>query len=292
VTVRTAVIPAAGLGTRFLPATKAMPKEMLPIVDKPAIQYVVEEAVRAGIDDIVIVTSRSKPTLEDHFDRALELEAELERKGKLDLLDEVRGIAELAQLTYVRQSEPLGLGHAVAQAREHVGDRSFAVMLPDDLIHHSVLLLEDMIAAHERMGTSVISLLEVDDPSAYGCAVVEDVAGQSNVVRVLGVVEKPPRDEVPSNLAIMGRYVFTPDVFDAIDRVKPGSGGEIQLTDAIGLLCEEQGVHGFTFTRGRFDAGNKVDYLRAVVEHAIERDDVGPPLRAWLAELCRREGLV
>jgi UTP--glucose-1-phosphate uridylyltransferase len=245
--------------------------------------------VRAGIDDILIVTGRSKRAIEDHFDRAPELEAELEQKGKLDALDQVRSIGDRATIHYVRQAEPLGLGHAVVQARAHVGDSPFAVLLPDDLIHHRVHLLEEMIAAHQRTGTSVIALMEVEDPSLYGCAVVEPAEGAT--VRVRGLVEKPRREEAASNLAAMGRYVFTPAIFDAIDRVKPGAGGEIQLTDAIALLADEEGVHGYTFAEGRYDAGNKLDYLRAVVEHAAERDDLGPPFKAWLADFCRREGL-
>lgn len=280
-TVRKAVIPAAGLGTRFLPATKAQPKEMLPVVDKPAIQYVVEEAVRAGIDDILIITGRSKRTVEDHFDRAPELEAELQQKGKLDALGEVRKIAELAQIHYVRQGEPLGLGHAVGTARRHIGDNPFAVLLPDDLIHPGVPLLEELIDAHERTGSSTITLMEVEDPSAYGCAVVGPEA--DGLVRVNGLVEKPSRAEAQSKLAVMGRYVFTPQIFDAIEQVDPGRGGEIQLTDAIALLAQSQGVYGYTLPHGRYDLGNKLDYLRAVVELAAERDDLGPSFKAWLA---------
>ncbi len=291
--VTKAVIPAAGLGTRFLPATKAQPKEMLPVVDKPAIQYVVEEAVRAGIDDILIVTGRSKRSLEDHFDRAPELELELAQKGKTDALDLVKGIAGLADIHYVRQGEPLGLGHAISVARKHVGDHPFAVLLGDDLIHERVPLLEQMIRAQERLGRSVIALLEVDDPSAYGCARTEPAgAAGTDVVRITELVEKPAPEEAPSNLAVMGRYVLTPEIFEALDRVKPGKGGEIQLTDAISLLLADQEVYGLPFTEGRYDTGNKLDYLRATVELAAERDDLGPGFRAFLAEFVKRTGIV
>ena len=279
-TVRKAVIPAAGLGTRFLPATKAQPKEMLPVVDKPAIQYVVEEAVRAGIDDILIITGRSKRSLEDHFDRNVELELELEQRGRLDALKEVRALADLADIYYVRQGEPLGLGHAVSICRKHIGDSPFVVLLGDDLIDERVLLLEAMIEQFDRLQTSVIALMEVDNPSLYGCARAEP-AGE-NLVKVLDIVEKPALADAPSNLAVMGRYVFTPDIFDALAQVQPGVGGEIQLTDAIALLLKDQGVYGYTFSHGRFDTGNKLDYLRAMVELAARRDDLGPDFVRWL----------
>jgi UTP--glucose-1-phosphate uridylyltransferase len=284
------VIPAAGLGTRFLPATKAQPKEMLPVVDKPAIQYVVEEAVAAGIDDILIITGRGKRPLEDHFDRNMELEFELQAKGNVEALEQVRGLADLANIHYVRQGAPLGLGHAVGVARHHVGNNPFVVMLGDDLIHERVPLVENMIAAYDRLGRSVIALMEVEDPSAYGCAAV--VPAGEGLVRITGIVEKPTPEEAPSKLAVMGRYVFTPEIFDALDKVQPGRGGELQLTDAIALLLEQQEVFGFVFTEGRFDTGNKLDYLRATVELAAERADLGPAFRAFLADFVRREGIV
>jgi len=285
--VRKAVIPAAGLGTRFLPATKAQPKEMLPLVDKPAIQYVVEEAVRAGLTDILIVTGRGKSSLEDHFDRSLELEAHLEASGKLDELAEVRAVAELATIHYVRQKVPRGLGHAVAVASEHVGDEPFAVLLGDDVMHPDSRLLEDMLAAHAERGGPVLALKEVDkdDIAAYGCAAVE---GRPPVVGVTAIVEKPEPADAPSNLAVIGRYVLTPDIFAALSRIEPGHGGELQLTDAIGQLMGQRPVYGFVFQTGRFDVGNKLDYLRATVELALERADVGPPLREFLTELVRR----
>ena len=290
--VRTAVIPAAGLGTRFLPATKAQPKEMLPLVDKPAIQYVVEEAVHAGITDILVISGRGKRTLEDHFDRALELEYSLEQSGKTELLKEIQEIAQLANMHYIRQGEALGLGHAVMTARTHVGDRPFAVLLPDDIMDERSHLLRDMIQVYEHYGRSCIALKEFprDEISAYGSVKPEQV--DEKLVRVLDIVEKPKPEEAPSNLAVMGRYVFTPEIFDALDQVQPGHGGEIQLTDAIGLLLPEQTVYGLTFEQGRYDIGMKQDYLRATVELAIDRDDLGPEFRRFLADLVQRRKLV
>jgi UTP--glucose-1-phosphate uridylyltransferase len=290
--VRKAVIPAAGLGTRFLPATKAQPKEMLPVVDKPAIQYVVEEAVRAGIDDILIITGRGKRTLEDHFDRNVELERELESKGKLDLLKEMQALAELADVHYVRQGEPLGLGHAVGIARKHVGNNAFVVMLGDDIMDERSRVLEGMIDTYEKTERSVIALKEfpIAEMSSYGCVDAEPQG--DHLVRIRGIVEKPAPADAPSNLAVMGRYVFTPDIFDALDRINPGVGGELQLTDAIALLLSEQTVYGYTFTEGRYDIGKKLDYLRATVELALDREDLGPEFRAFLVDLVKRRGLV
>ncbi len=289
--VTKAVIPAAGLGTRFLPVTKAQPKEMLPVVDKPAIQYVVEEAVAAGIDDILIITGRSKRAIEDHFDRQFELEYFLGQAGKKEALAEIVDIAELADIHYVRQGEPLGLGHAVSVARKHVGDNSFVVMLGDDIMVDDARLLSGMIATHAQYGRSVVALKEVppDEISAYGCARPEHVG--PDLVRILDLVEKPRPQDAPSNLAIMGRYVFTPEIFEKIDKVEPGVGGEIQLTDAIALLLQDQAVYGQVFTNGRYDTGKKIDYLRATVELAARREDLGPEFRAFLAEFVRSEGL-
>ncbi|HVF74800.1 MAG TPA: UTP--glucose-1-phosphate uridylyltransferase GalU [Acidimicrobiales bacterium] len=286
-TVNKAVIPAAGLGTRFLPATKAQPKEMLPVVDKPAIQYVVEEAARCGIRDILVVTGRNKKSLEDHFDHVPELESQLEASGKHDLLALVHAATELADLHYVRQGKPKGLGHAVAVARQHVGNEPFVVLLPDDIMETSDVLSR-MLDAHATYGASVVALKEVAEHeiSSYGCAEVEPVG--DGLVRITGVVEKPSPEEAPSNLAVMGRYVFTPDIFDLIDKVEPGKGGEIQLTDAMAMLPE---LYGVVFQHGRYDTGNKLDYLRATVELALKRDDLGPDFRAYLSDLARRENL-
>jgi UTP--glucose-1-phosphate uridylyltransferase len=285
--VRKAVIPAAGLGTRFLPATKAQPKEMLPVVDRPAIQYVVEEAVAAGIDDILIITGRNKRAIEDHFDRNVELELELQAKGKFDELADVRRLADLADIHYVRQGEPLGLGHAVGVARKHVGDEPFVVMLGDDLMD-GPSLVRSMIDVYDATGSSVVALMEVEpeDISHYGCAEVAEADHPEipDLVAIRRLVEKPEPSEAPSNLAVMGRYLFTHDIFDVIQKVSPGRGGEIQLTDAIVLLLELQTVYGLTTTSGRFDTGNKLDYLKATVELALRRPDLGPLFRAWLRD--------
>jgi UTP--glucose-1-phosphate uridylyltransferase len=292
-TVRKAVIPAAGLGTRFLPATKAQPKEMLPVVDKPAIQYVVEEAVRSGIDDILIITGRGKRSLEDHFDRSIELEVSLEASGKHDQLSEVRGLADLADIHYVRQGEALGLGHAVSVARKHVGASPFVVMLGDDIMDAQSTVLGDMISVYEDTGASVVAFKSFppEEISSYGCADPEptDTPG---LVRLRGIVEKPAPEDAPSDLAVMGRYLFTGEIFDALDRTKPGVGGEIQLTDAIAILLTEQPVYGFVFDEGRFDIGKKIDYLRATVELALDREDLGPEFRQFLADVMRRRGIV
>ena len=286
-----AVIPAAGLGTRFLPATKSQPKEMLPLVDKPAIQYVVEEAVAFGLTDVLIVTGRGKRTLEDHFDRSAELEDFLAASGKTEQLEEVRSIAALAQIHYVRQGEAKGLGHAVGVARQHIGEHPFAVMLGDDIMHPGSPLLGDMLDAHQETGACVLALKEVpkDEISSYGCAAVEPVDGP--LVRIREIVEKPDPEEAPSDLAVMGRYVFGPEIFEALERTRPGKGGEIQLTDAIALLLADHEVYGYVFEHGRYDIGKKLDYLRATVELALERDDLGPDFQAYLAELVRSRHL-
>ena len=288
--VTKAVIPAAGLGTRFLPATKAQPKEMLPVVDRPAIQYVVEEAVQAGIDDILIITGRGKRSLEDHFDRNFELEHQLHEKGKSEDLIEIRQLADLADIHYVRQGEPLGLGHAVSTARKHVGDNPFVVMLGDDIMVDGAQLLTAMIGAYGEQEASVIALLEVphEDIGSYGCVRPEPVSDR--LVKVLDIVEKPDPSDAPSNLAVIGRYVLTPEIFDVLETVEPGYGGEIQLTDALAMLVSTQGVYGYTFDQGRYDIGKKIDYLRATVEIALQREDLGPGFRAFLTDLCRREG--
>ena len=288
--VRKAVIPAAGLGTRFLPATKAQPKEMLPVVDKPAIQYVVEEAVAAGIDDILIITGRSKRSIEDHFDRQWELEYHLDKAGKADELSEVVGIAELADIHYVRQGEPLGLGHAISVARKHVGDNPFAVLLGDEFMAKDSTLLADMIKIHTQYGRSVLALQEVEeaDIKRYGNVKPERIS--DHLVQILDLVEKPDPAVAPSNLAVMGRYVFTPEIFDKLERVEPGVGGEIQLTDAIAMLLADQAVYGSTFKGGRYDTGTIPAYLETIVELALQRDDIGPEFGRFLVEATRRYG--
>lgn len=290
-TVRKAVIPAAGLGTRFLPATKAVPKEMLPVIDRPAIQYVVEEAVAAGIDDILVITSPYKKPLEDHFDRAFELEARLAAKGKDAEVEALRAIGEVAQVHFVRQGEPMGLGHAVSVARRHVGNEPFAVLLPDDIMVDGGALLSGMIAALGDTGRSVVALKEFpfSEISAYGCAdVAGPVEGSSSLVTIKGLVEKPKAEDAPSNLAVMGRYVFTPDIFDHLARVRPGVGGEIQLTDAMDTLVREVGMSGLVFVDGRYDIGQKLDFLRATVELALEHPELGADFELYLADLAKR----
>jgi len=290
--VRKAVIPAAGLGTRFLPATKAQPKEMLPIVDKPAIQYVVEEAVRAGITDILIITGRGKRSIEDHFDRSFELEHFLETKGKFDELKEVREISEMAMIHYIRQRDPLGLGHAVLVAEDHVAGEPFAVLLGDDIISERTPLLQEMLKVHERYGRSVIAVQEVarSEIGLYGSIQPEFV--EERLARIVSIVEKPAPDEAPSNLAAIGRYLLTPEIFDSLRAIPPGKGGEVQLTDAINLLAQEQAVYAYVFEDGRFDVGNKLDYLKATVELAVDREDVGEGLREYLADLVQRKKIL
>jgi UTP--glucose-1-phosphate uridylyltransferase len=289
--VRKAVIPAAGLGTRFLPATKSSPKEMLPVVDKPSIQYVVEEAVRAGITDILVITGRNKRAVEDHFDRNFELEYYLEQGGKHELLKEVQSASELADIHYVRQRDPRGLGHAISVARSHIGNEPFAVLLADDIMVDDAALLREMLEVHDRYGRSVIALLEVahEEISQYGC--VEPDTLHEDLVEIRRIIEKPRPEDAPSDLAVSGRYVFTPEIFDALDRIVPGRGGELQLTDAIALLLEEQTVYGQRFKEGRYDIGQKVDFLRANIELALDRPDVGPQVEEWLRDLVRRRNL-
>jgi UTP--glucose-1-phosphate uridylyltransferase len=284
------VIPAAGLGTRFLPATKASPKEMLPVVDKPAIQYVVEEAVRAGITDILIVTGRGKRSIEDHFDRSFELEYYLERKGDSSMVESMRAISEMADIHYIRQKEPRGLGHAVLAAERHVGNEPFAVLLGDDIIMEP--LLEPMINIYEEYGRSVLSLMEVplQEISAYGCVRPEPVSDQ--LVKILEVVEKPPVSAAPSNLMIVGRYVLTPEIFEALHKTSFGVGGELQLTDAIGALLGKQAVYGYRFDGQRFDIGKKIDYLRATVELAAGRSDLSREFLDFLTDFAVRKKLV
>lgn len=291
--VRKAVIPAAGLGTRFLPATKAQPKEMLPLLDKPAIQYVVEEAVHAGLTDILIITGRGKRPIEDHFDRSIELEHFLESKGKFEELKQVREITDMASIHYIRQRDPLGLGHAVSVAEDHVGGEPFAVLLGDDIIAESNPLLSEMLRVHERYGRSVLAAMEVsrEEISLYGCIEPEFVE-DDRLARVLSVVEKPEPENAPSNLAAIGRYVLTPEIFDALRNLEPGVGSEIQLTDAINVLAQQQAVYAYVFEGGRFDVGNKLDYMKAMIELAIDREDVGKELKRWLADLVQRKKLL
>jgi UTP--glucose-1-phosphate uridylyltransferase len=293
-TVRKAVIPAAGLGTRFLPATKATPKEMLPVVDKPAIQYVVEEAVEAGLDDVLFITGRSKRPLEDHFDRNLELEQVLESKGDLERLAAVTASSSLGRIHYVRQGDPLGLGHAVLMAESHVGPEPFAVLLGDDLIDPRDPVLRAMLDVRDECGGSVICLMRVprETISLYGCPAVT-VTDRPDVLLVTDLVEKPDVSDAPSDYAVIGRYVLDPAVFDVLRATAPGRGGEIQLTDALRVLAGMPpaaggGVRGFVFDGRRYDTGDRLSYLQAVITLAVEREDIGPDLRTWLTDFTAR----
>jgi UTP--glucose-1-phosphate uridylyltransferase len=289
--VRKAVFPAAGLGTRFLPATKAQPKEMLPVVDKPIIQYGVEEALQSGIQNIIIVTGRGKSAIEDHFDVSFELENLLESRGKKDVLAIVRSISDMINVSYVRQKEALGLGHAVLRARELVGEEPFAVVLADDLIDAPKPCLRQLLDVHAFFGAPVLAVMEVPPEaiSAYGCIDAHPVAhnGSSDrLYRVHDLVEKPKQGEAPSNLAIIGRYVLTPEIFESIESITPGSGGELQLTDAIRHLLRSRPVYAYRFEGTRYDAGDKLGFLRATVELALRRPDLGGPFREYLKSLA------
>lgn len=289
--VRKAVIPAAGLGTRFLPATKAQPKEMMPVVDKPGIQYAVEEAVRADIRDVLIVTSRGKQSMEDHFDRAPDLEHELADAGKTQELEDVRAIATMANVTFVRQQEPLGLGHAVGLARTYVGSDPFVVMLPDEIVPQPIAdersLLGSLIEIFEEKEASVVAVRPVprEDVSKYG--IVEHEGLVANVTRVRGLVEKPAIDEAPSELSLPGRYLFTAEIFEGLDRTKPGHGGEIQLTDAIDLLAREGEVYAYLHEGPILDFGKKLEFLKTTIELALRRDDLSGPFKEYLKERAR-----
>ncbi len=288
--VRKAVFPAAGLGTRFLPATKAQPKEMLPLVDKPLIQYGVEEAIHSGIQNILIVTGRNKSSIEDHFDVSFELEHTLEQKGKEDLLAIVRAISDMIDVAYVRQKEALGLGHAVLRARDVVGNEPFAVVLSDDVIDAEVPCLRQLLDVYEFYGASVVALMEVpeDRVSAYGIVDAEPVehnGTNDRLFRIRNLVEKPEPAKAPSRLAIIGRYVLTPEIFESIESIGPGAGGEIQLTDALRHLLRNRPIYGYRFEGKRYDAGDKLGFLKATVEFALKRDDLGAEFRRYLKEI-------
>jgi len=288
--VRKAVFPAAGLGTRFLPATKAQPKEMLPLVDKPLIQYGVEEAIHSGVQNIIIVTGRGKTAIEDHFDVSFELEHLLETRNKKDLLATVRAVSDMINVSYVRQKEALGLGHAVLRARELVGDEPFAVILSDDVIDAEVPALRQLLDVYEFYGAPVLALMEVpkDSISAYGVVDAEPVShhgGGNRLYRIRNLVEKPKPQDAPSNLAIIGRYVLTPEVFHSLETIEPGSGGELQLTDGLKHALRSRPIYGYRFEGTRYDAGDKLGFLKATVEFALKRHDLGEPFRAYLKSL-------
>jgi UTP--glucose-1-phosphate uridylyltransferase len=282
--IRKAVFPAAGMGTRFLPATKSIPKEMLCLVDKPLIQYGVEEAVAAGCTEIIIITGRDKGAMEDHFDSAPELEASLQAKNKQALLDVVRSVSKLARIVYTRQPEPLGLGHAVLMVKEIVGDEPFCVLLPDDIVDAKVPCMKQMVEAYYETGSSILASEVIEGPaiSAYGCLDCSPVANNPRLLDVRGMVEKPKFEDAPSPNAIIGRYILTPRIFEMIETITPGAGGELQLTDAIKALLAFEKVYGFSYEGKRHDAGDKLGFLKATVEFALKRDDLGPPFREWL----------
>lgn len=288
--VTKAVFPAAGLGTRFLPATKAQPKEMLPLVDKPLIQYGVEESIQSGIRNIIIVTGRGKSAIEDHFDVSFELENLLERRNRTDLLESVRRVSDMIDVSYIRQKEALGLGHAVLRARALVGHEPFAVVLSDDVIEAPTPCLRQLLDVYNERGASVLALMEVppEKISAYGVVAAEPVAfhgASDRLYRVTDLVEKPAPGQAPSNLAIIGRYILVPEIFESIAQVEPGAGGEIQLTDALRHLLASCPVYGYRFEGARYDAGDKLGFLKATVEFALRRPDLGGQFRAYLKSL-------
>jgi UTP--glucose-1-phosphate uridylyltransferase len=289
--VRKAVFPAAGLGTRFLPATKAQPKEMLPLVDKPLIQYGVEEAIQSGVKNIIIVTGRGKSAIEDHFDVSFELEHELERRNKGDLLQTVRNVSDMIDIAYVRQKEAMGLGHAVLRARELVGPEPFAVVLSDDVIESDIPCLRQLMDIYEFFGASVVALMEAprDSLAAYGVVDAEPVdhnGAKNRLYRIRNLVEKPKPEEAPSNLAIIGRYILVPEIFRSLEKVTPGAIGEIQLTDALKHLLRNRPIYGYRFEGKRFDAGDKLGFLQATVELAMRRPDLGSKFREYLKNLA------
>lgn len=285
--IKKAVIPAAGLGVRFLPATKAQPKEMLPIVDKPAIQYIVEEVIESGIDEILIITGRNKQSIEDHFDKSLELEVRLKETGKTPLLEMVQSISRLAHVCFVRQKEPLGLGHAVHCARRFVGDEPFAVLLGDDIVVSEKPCLKQMIDMYNEVQSSVIAVMEVPEEDVAKYGILDSAIERPGLYRVRDLVEKPAPEKAPSRLAIMGRYIIEPRIFSILAEAGPGAGGEIQLTDALKVLCAEQPVFGMTFQGKRYDVGDKLGYLQATVEFALARPDLQEGFRHYLKSICK-----
>ncbi|MFD3155988.1 UTP--glucose-1-phosphate uridylyltransferase GalU [Haloimpatiens sp. FM7330] len=287
--VKKSIIPAAGLGTRFLPATKAQPKEMLPIVDKPTIQYIIEEAVNSGIEEILIITGRNKRAIEDHFDKSVELENELEKKGKEELLKMVKDISSMVQIYYVRQKEPKGLGHAISCARTFVGDEPFAVMLGDDVVDSKVPCLKQLMDCFSEYRTTILGVQKVphNDVCKYG--IVDGVHIENGVHKVKNMVEKPKIDEAPSDVAILGRYIITPAIFDILDNTKPGKGGEIQLTDALKKLLNKEAIYAYEFEGRRYDVGDKLGFLQATVEFALKKEELKNPFMSYLQKIIKKE---
>ena len=272
--VKKAIIPAAGLGTRFLPATKAQPKEMLPIVDKPTIQYIIEEAVASGIEEILIITGRNKKCIEDHFDKSIELELELERAGKLELLEMVRNISDMVDIHYIRQKEPRGLGHAIHCAKTFVGNEPFAVLLGDDVVDSEVPCLKQLIDCYSEYNTTILGVQTVDKENVSKYGIVDGIHIEDKVYKVKDLVEKPSMEEAPSNVAILGRYIITPEIFNILENTKPGKGGEIQLTDALKTLISKEAMYAYNFEGKRYDVGDKLGFLQATIEFALKKDEL------------------
>jgi len=283
--IKKAIIPAAGLGTRFLPATKALPKEMLPIVDKPTMQYIIEEAIASGIEDILIITGRNKKSIEDHFDKSVELELELENKHKDNLLKQVRDISNMVNIHFIRQKEPKGLGHAINCARAFVGNEPFAVMLGDDIVDAKVPCLKQLMDCYEDKNATILGVQEVENENVDKYGVVDGIQITDRVYKVNNLVEKPQIDLAPSNVAILGRYIITPEIFDILDNTKPGKGGEIQLTDALKTLAAKQEMYAYIFEGRRYDVGDKLGFLEATVEFALKRDELKGPFMEYLQTL-------
>lgn len=286
--VRKAIIPAAGLGTRFLPATKAQPKEMLPIVDKPTLQFIIEEAVASGIDEILIITGRNKKSIEDHFDKSIELELELEAKGKLDLLEEVRHISNMVNIHYIRQKEPKGLGHAIYCAKSFIGNEPFAVLLGDDIVHSDVPCLQQLIDVYEYYNNTVLGVQQVKQSDVHKYGIVNGKTIDDRIYRVDDLVEKPATERAPSNVAILGRYIIMPSIFDVLEKTSPGANGEIQLTDALNQLARNEAVYAYEFEGRRYDVGDKQGFLEATVEFALRRPQLREPFLDYLKGIVQQ----
>lgn len=289
-TIRKAIIPAAGLGTRFLPATKAQPKEMLPIVDKPTLQYIIEEAVASGIDEILIITGRNKKSIEDHFDKSVELELELESKGKQDLLEMVQNISNMVNIHYIRQKEPKGLGHAIYCAKSFIGNEPFAVLLGDDIVHSDKPALQQLIDTYAYYNSSVLGVQEVNQKDVHKYGIVDGQQLDTAIHRVNQLVEKPDTEDAPSNIAILGRYIITPAIFNILENTAPGANGEIQLTDALNQLSRSEAVYAYEFEGRRYDVGDKLGFLEATVEYALRKEELREPFLAYLREITKQEG--
>lgn len=287
--VRKAVIPAAGFGTRFLPYTKAQPKEMLPIVDKPTLQFIIEEVIESGIEEILIITGRNKTSIENHFDRSIELELELERKGKIALLEEVKKISNMANIYYIRQKEPLGLGHAIYCAKTFIGDEPFAVLLGDDIVYSEKPCLKQLIQVYDIYNTTILGVQEVPKEEVYKYGIVDGKYVNKGIYKVKDLVEKPAVDKAPSNIAILGRYIITPAIFEILERTKPGKNGEIQLTDALRELVKQEDMYAYIFQGRRYDLGDKQGFLQATVEFALRREDLRDQFLKYLTEIVQRE---